>query len=83
MFSIPGRRLLGAASCAPGRPRRVVMAEMGYRSEGVALRIYAHVMRLSDTEKKHLAARISGEALAIRRSRIAKALDEQEIELAA
>ncbi len=68
---------------AVGEPPPVVMAEMGHGSEGVALRIYAHVMRLSDTEKKHLAALLNGEVLAISGNRGARTLDEQNAALAA
>lgn len=66
-----------------GEGTLVVMAELGHGSEGVALRIYEHVMGLSDAEKRHLADLLEGRVLAISGNRAAKALEEQETKLAA
>jgi len=54
----------------------IVVAEMGHGSEALALRIYAHVMRLDEDEKTHLAALVNGEVLAIGGNRAVEALDE-------
>jgi integrase len=49
---------------ALGETPPVVMAEMGHTDPTLALKVYARVMRLDDSERAKLAALIEGDVLA-------------------
>jgi integrase len=54
------RRTFASLLYALGEPPTVVMAEMGHTTPGLALRIYAQVMRHGDDERAALAALVEG-----------------------
>jgi integrase len=54
------RRTFASILYAIGRQPPEVMAEMGHTDPGLALRIYAHVMRLDSGEKDRLKALVEG-----------------------
>jgi integrase len=55
------RRTFATVLYAIGEPPPVVMAEMGHTSPNLALRVYAQVMRLTDDDRRELAALVDGE----------------------
>jgi len=54
------RRTFASVLYAIGRQPPEVMAEMGHTDPGLALRIYAHVMRLDAGQKERLKALVEG-----------------------
>jgi integrase len=54
------RRTFASLLYAIGEPPTVVMAEMGHTTPGLALRIYARVMRHGENERAKLAALVEG-----------------------
>jgi integrase len=54
------RRTFASLLYALGEPPTVVMAEMGHTTPGLALRIYAQVMRHGEDERAALAALVDG-----------------------
>jgi integrase len=57
------RRTFASVLYALGEPPPVVMAEMGHRSEGLALRIYAQAMRRGEDERAALRSLVEGAEL--------------------
>lgn len=55
------RRTFATVLYALGETPPVVMAEMGHQQEGLALRVYAQVMRLDEAERERLRALVEGE----------------------
>jgi integrase len=59
------RRTFATILYALGESPAVVMAEMGHRSPGLALRIYAQANRLGEDEKARLRARVEGTTMPV------------------
>ena len=57
------RRTFASVLYALGEPPPVVMAERGNAEEGLALRIYAQVMRRGEDERAQLATLVEGAAM--------------------